>query len=150
MTPEQEYIWDRIIPEPNSGCWLWLMAVDPNGYGRCPDLAHRRSYSAFKGKIPKKRDAHHKCYQPGCVNPDHLLALTKSQHMKLEFAEGMRRTQWMNATHCVKGHPFSGANLGLDKSRRCKSGYTRVCKTCRAAKDAKRHKRKMQIKNGEV
>lgn len=25
--------WDKIEPEPNSGCWLWIGALRTNGYG---------------------------------------------------------------------------------------------------------------------
>jgi hypothetical protein len=50
----------RYIPEPNTGCWLWLGTVNAkNGYGYAPmgrrgktALAHRVSYAAFVGPIP--------------------------------------------------------------------------------------------------
>lgn len=25
---------DKWIPEPNTGCWLWLLGVDKDGYGK--------------------------------------------------------------------------------------------------------------------
>ena len=25
--------WDKVSPEPNSGCWLWLGSVTAKGYG---------------------------------------------------------------------------------------------------------------------
>jgi len=70
------------IPEPNSGCWLWLGTVDSGGYGIFP-LRKRRglrathfSFEAFKGPIPKGHIIRHTCDLPGCVNPDHLLSGT--------------------------------------------------------------------------
>lgn len=39
---------------------------------------------------------------------------------------------WRNQTHCIKGHPFSGDNLMLERE-----GKKRVCRECRRAKDRK-------------
>lgn len=49
---------DKFIPEPNSGCWLWLGGTDGvYGYGKARHngrqaQAHRVSYELFKGPIP--------------------------------------------------------------------------------------------------
>ena len=48
---------EKYIPEPNSGCWIWLGTVQKNGYGRFgfnsgrSGFAHRWSYLYFKGEI---------------------------------------------------------------------------------------------------
>lgn len=68
---------DKMIPEPNSGCWIWIGASKPEGYGHiCMDQkyigAHRLSYIAYKGMIPNGYVVCHKCDVPACVNPDHL------------------------------------------------------------------------------
>jgi hypothetical protein len=69
---------DKVLPEPNSGCWLWTATVNDDGYGHFgvarsrPEKAHRVSYRLFKGEIPKGLFVCHKCDVPGCVNPDHL------------------------------------------------------------------------------
>lgn len=68
-----EYFFERSIPEPNTGCWLWLGWVDKDGYGTIRGRpAHRKSYEAHKGAIPEGKIVLHSCDQPGCVNPDHL------------------------------------------------------------------------------
>jgi HNH endonuclease len=36
----------------------------------------------FQGPIPDRHVVHHTCENPQCVNPDHLKALTRSEHMK--------------------------------------------------------------------
>lgn len=45
------------VPEPNTGCWLWLGALGDPGYGKLGVgrrhlSAHRASYEAHVGPIP--------------------------------------------------------------------------------------------------
>jgi len=77
---------DRYIPEPNSGCWIWLGATNNKGYGvlsrKINDkwkvvLATRFSYERRHGAVQSGLCALHKCDTPICVNPDHLFMGTK-------------------------------------------------------------------------
>lgn len=72
---------DRILlrsePIPESGCWIWIGALQTVGYGylRVGNAnlgAHRVSYEAFNGPIPKGLRVLHTCDVRECVNPSHL------------------------------------------------------------------------------
>lgn len=73
---------DKVCPEPNSGCWLWMGSVTHRGYGAFSYGrqmgAHVFSYLWHKGEIPEGLVVHHKCAVRSCVNPDHLEAVTSS------------------------------------------------------------------------
>lgn len=74
----------KIMPEPNSGCWLWMASIN-KGYGHLRYknkivLAHRLAYELYKGPIPKNTCVCHKCDTPSCVNPDHLFLGSKKDN----------------------------------------------------------------------
>lgn len=67
------------IPEPNSGCHLWVGSLANNGYGlvRFGDRlvgAHRISLACKCDELPEGAWALHRCDTRSCVNEDHLFA----------------------------------------------------------------------------
>jgi len=91
MASLAEHIEAKSIPEPNSGCWLWLGEVNSAGYGRIARgnphygyrtriLAHRASYEIAKGSIPDGMELDHLCRVRSCVNPDHLEPVNRSEN----------------------------------------------------------------------
>lgn len=86
---------ERSIPEPNTGCWLWLDGVDGSGYGRLTVdgrrvRAHRVSLIAAVGDIGALC-ALHRCDQPSCVNPEHLFAGTMKDNTQDMLKKGRGR-----------------------------------------------------------
>lgn len=72
-----------------TGCWNWLLKLDPDGYGRVhrsgkqPEFltSHRFSYEAFFGAVPEGFNVLHRCDNPSCVNPDHLWVGTQIDNL---------------------------------------------------------------------
>lgn len=74
------------IPEPNSGCWLWMGALT-KGYGMLWIIdravyAHRASWLSHRGPIPNGCEVLHKCDNAICVNPDHLEVGSHKKNME--------------------------------------------------------------------
>lgn len=79
---------EKIMPEPNSGCWLWTGAIQNKGYGHIGNktrgehlLAHRVSWMLYHGPIPDGLCVLHKCDVTYCVSPDHLFLGTQADNL---------------------------------------------------------------------
>lgn len=136
-----ERFWFSI--EKTDDCWYWTGALT-KGYAviilsdGSRVYAHRLAYEVQVGPIPEGMEIDHLCHttecQAGelcphrrCVRGDHLAPANHYDNM-------MRGTGFapMNAakTHCPHGHPYSGNNLLITKS---KTGFARRCRTCKDA-----------------
>lgn len=89
-----DWLFSRAIPEPNSGCWIWLYAIGTNGYGAInirgkTRAAHRVAYEVATSTIvPREIDVCHSCDVRVCINPDHLFAGTRLDNMQDCIAKG--------------------------------------------------------------
>jgi hypothetical protein len=93
MTGIVDYLDERSIPEPNSGCLLWTDSVDTDGRGRAyvdgrEQLAHRVAWKAARGPIPDGLKVCHTCDIPSCINPNHLFLGTQLDNMRDKMAKG--------------------------------------------------------------
>jgi hypothetical protein len=101
------------IPEPNSGCLLWLGHLSIEGYGRFKhdrkrEMAHRFAYEQAFGPVPAGLTLDHLCRVRSCVNPKHLEPVT----MKENGLRGLGPTALnFRKTHCKRGHLLAGDNL---------------------------------------
>ena len=133
---------NKCIPEPNSGCWLWSGASGKRGYGTfkiktgVAIRAHRASYSLFNGKIADGDVICHKCDNPFCVNPQHLIAASQKYNLhdarkKGRFPTGENYTNFnKQKTQCKYGHPFNTENTHI------KNNGQRECRICLSLRSA--------------
>jgi len=128
-----EWLESKYMPEPNSGCWLWLGSLTTEGYGRWSRkclMAHRISYELVHGPIPKDLEVDHLCRVHACVNPNHMEIVTRKENILRGTAPSAR---FAKATHCKHGHEFNLKNTywrkhGGRACRRCQCLATRVYK----------------------
>lgn len=105
--PLAEVIEMHSIPEPNSGCLLWLGSTLPGRlYGRLSYrgtqyLAHRAAWMARHGAVPKGLVVRHKCDNPACVNIEHLSLGTQADNIEDKRARNRFRSPRGEA------HPFA-------------------------------------------
>lgn len=104
-------------------CWNWTGPLN-KGYGkftvrRATISAHRFLYKKMKGEIPAGLVLDHTCFNPKCVNPDHLEPVTQKVNLHRSDTFQARNAK---KTHCPQGHPYSETNLFIrsDGSRSCR------------------------------
>ena len=136
------------IPEPNSGCWIWLRGVGGrNGYavwiweGR----QRRASHLALmlKGiEVTEGFDACHHCDNPTCVNPDHIFVGTRTDNMQDAKRKGRTRGA-PQKLFCSNGHKMAPPNMYVDESgrRRCRACGEMHSREQDAKKKIARHQR---------
>lgn len=100
--------WDKVEPEPNTGCWLWGGGESGGGYGRFWNnggmrSAHRVAYEDAKGPIPDGLQIDHLCRVPSCVNPRHLEPVTSRENISRSSLANLKTGV------CRNGHKVTAA-----------------------------------------
>lgn len=131
----------RIDRESGAPCWLWRGAHQ-KGYpetwnGVRPLRGHRVAHELWNGPIPAGYEVDHLCFNPGCVNPEHLEAVPphiNNARSRSASAVNSRKT------HCVHGHEFTPENTIEPRPghRRCRECERRRNRESTAKRDAKR------------
>ena len=131
---------DPYVVDADTGCWIWLLARDKDGYGKVKRAgrsgpAHRWYYEQAVGDVPVGLVLHHRCENRACVNPDHLEPLS----VRDNTLRSTTAPSALNAikTHCLRGHPLSGDNLHVQGGRR-------ICRTCRQVHSVESLRRRVE------
>lgn len=135
LTSEKDRLrfWTKV--DRSGDCWPWLAARARSGHGWFRlhgrmHPAHRVAYANEVGPIPDGLEIHHRCGNPGCVNPEHLEPLTKADHSRLNPIVAAQAAQ----TACKRGHAFTEDNTYVWRGMR-------HCRTCHAARQRGRKRR---------
>lgn len=146
----EKYMAKFIVPEPNTGCWLWTAALSDGGYGTASfgpkgtkriRIVHRVTYTLFVGPIPQGLHLDHLCRVRSCCNPRHLEPVTQAENNR----RGDAGKYNLIKTTCPLGHPYNEGNTAIV----FQSGkYTkRICVTCRRENERRVYWAKKGISN---
>ena len=137
-------LWSLVDKKAPGGCWLWQGGQQSTNYGYgyiqfrgSQRATHLVAWELLRGPRPKGRIAHHKCGDRRCVNPDHLIFVTRRE-LSLQWAKDNPFRQNALKARCHQGHEYTAANT---HHFRIGTAVTRVCLTCLRARSPGTRKR---------
>jgi hypothetical protein len=130
-----EVLWSKVDKRGQDECWPWLGWRNSQGYGRFEIdgksyYAHRAIFAlANPGSVelsaPPSRYAHgfmrHKCDNPSCCNPTHLLVGTHTDNMRDKVERG--RSKWFESSVDSPRAKLSDGDVRTIRNLK-KHGYT--------------------------
>lgn len=136
----EDRFFEKVSPEPNTGCWLWTGADNGCGYGTMTmghdrrAYAHRLAYELFVGPVPDGLHLDHLCRVRCCVNPSHLEPVTNRENAR----RGNVGSHQSSKTHCIRGHAFDEHGYRNNKGNR-------QCRLCTRMRQKSSDERKRNV-----
>ena len=168
LTPEQlAAFWKRVQIGTDSDCWNWL-GGRCNGYGRFMVgrqslKSYRIAYSLVHGPIPKDGPGYHgwcvmhRCDNPSCCNPNHLVLGTVGDNNRDRQQKGRSRgdltagpASFRARTQCPSGHPYDATNTRFRANGRryCGECMRQRCATYQITNGDQRNERRRIARKG--
>lgn len=113
-------------------CWEWVGTKYPNGYGyfthgRSRRMAHRVTWELWhERELPTSLVVDHLCRNPGCVNPQHLEAVSQSTNVRRGSSVCAQRTARIESGECHRGHDVTRPDAWWTSP----DGSERKCAAC--------------------
>lgn len=81
-----------------TGCWNWLIGLNPNGYAsvRCNNrtrVIYKWLWEILNGPTPTGLELDHKCRNRRCINPEHLRLVTHAENMRAGAMTKLKHAQ---------------------------------------------------------
>lgn len=143
---EAARFWAKVDRRSDDECWLWTGSRNARGYGGFGHRGRTRkathvSYEIATGQpFPAGLMARHSCDNPSCVNPAHIQPGTNRENVADMVSR--KRHHANRRSHCIHGHPLSGANLYVRKNGQ------RHCQQCKRDELVNRRARVRAAKSG--
>ena len=140
MNNVPQRITNKLIPIPESGCFVWTGQEERGGYGMVwfngkKRLVHRVVWEIERGAIETGKSLDHLCRVRCCVNPDHL----EPVDIRTNILRGASIAA-LNAKKdmCANGHRFTPQNTYITKHG------SRFCRECGRAACRELYKKKKE------
>lgn len=83
-----------VFEDPETGCLRSERQLNSSGYGTVYAEHygignHRIVWIVERGRVPAGHELHHQCRVRSCVNVDHLIAVTRAEHIRIHQAMGL-------------------------------------------------------------
>ena len=120
-----EFIKSRCRIDPRTECWEWANCIDDKGNAKIRVAGktwyvRRLVYQLVNGSLPAKKDIVPECLSKSCCNPEHQLALTRSQHQELTASQG-RVSKGLVHSLAVLTAARARAKLSIEKARQIRA-----------------------------
>lgn len=125
-------------------CWNWNGGTrGENGYGAIKiagkvKSAHKYSYILHKGDVPENLSVSHTCHNKLCVNPEHLILVTKKENYDNAVKRGTIKP---NMNEHLKKHPSLSAYKNGCRCSECTSLQTTAVREFRRKKKERKKKK---------